>query len=228
MLVKTAFLVEFVALLGMINNMKINTSLFVLSLIFNLLFLGQLNADAPPPTKEITTKLEELFAASKKVNAPGEEKQKARAKIESSLDWDKIAQLCLGAKQAKKNSGKNFEDFRNLLREVVVKTAYTRLDKFWDGNTKYIFQNIEMKGNTAKVPTKFIVKGEPSVLDYYFLKKGNDWLIYDISYEEERYSTNISEQIEAFLKEGNFGTLLDKLRKRKDELTEETAKSKKT
>jgi len=202
-------------------------SMFLLSLL-NLAFLGELKAEASASTKEITTKLEDLFAASRKVNAAGDEKQKARTKIEAALDWDRIAQLCLGTKHAKKNTGKNFEDFRNLLRDVVVKTAYTRLDKFWDGNTKYVFQNIEVKGNTVKVPTKFLVKGEASVLDYYMLKKGNDWLIYDIAYEDERYSTNISEQIDAFLRDGNFNTLLEKLRKRRDELAEETSKSKKT
>ena len=96
--------------------------------------------------------------------------------------------------------------------------------EFWDGNTKYKFENIEIKGSTAKVPTKFFVKGEPFMLEYFFSKKGDQWLIYDISYEDVRYSTNISEQIDAFLKEGNFATLLDKLRKRRDELSEETAK----
>jgi ABC-type transporter MlaC component len=178
-------------------------------------------------TKEVTDKLEELFQASRKVNAPGDEKQKARTLIENSMDWEKIAQLCLGSKQAKKNAGKNLDSFKNLLKEVVIKTAYTRLDKFWDGNTKYQFENIELKGNTAKVPTKFFVKGEPAMLEYFLSKKGDQWLIYDISYEEIRYSTNISEQIDAFLKEGNFASLLDKLKKRRDELVEETSKPKK-
>ena len=53
-------------------------------------------------------------------------------------------------------------------------------------------------------------------------------MIYDISYEDIRYSTNISEQIDAFLKDGNFATLLEKLRKRRDELIEETSKPKKS
>ena len=212
----------------MMKVMKNLKTLFLVTLVLTPFSWTSANPVSAASAKEITSKLEDLFVASRKVNASGEEKQKARAKIEEALDWDKIAQLCLGAKQAKKNSGKNFEEFRNLLKDVVVKTAYTRLDKFWNGNTKYVFQNIEIKGNMAKVPTKFIVKGDPSVLDYYMLKKGNDWLIYDIAYEEERYSTNISEQIDAFLKEGNFTTLLEKLKKRRDELTEETSKSKKT
>lgn len=208
----------------MMEAMKSIKSFFLLGLVCSLLFVFPAFADSTGATKEITSKLEDLFSASRKVNAPGDEKEKARSSIEKAMDWEKIATMCLGPKHAKKNAGKNLEDFKNLLKEVVIKTAYTRLDKFWDGNTKYKFENIEIKGNTAKVPTKFFVKGEPFILDYFFSKKGDQWLIYDISYEDVRYSTNISEQIDAFLKDGNFSTLLDKLRKRKDELSEETAK----
>ncbi len=208
--------------------MKSIKNLFLLSLIFNFLFVFSVKAESSGASKEIVTKLENLFTSSKKVNTPGEEQQKARSEIENAMDWDKIAQMCLGAKYAKKNAGKNFEDFRILLKDVVLKTAYPRLDKFWNSNTRYVFQDIEVKGNIAKIPTKFIVKGESSMLEYYLSKKDNNWLIYDISYEEERYSTHISEQIDAFLKEGSFATLLDKLRKRRDELIEETTKSKKT
>jgi len=204
--------------------MKNIKSFFLLGLISSFIFAFPIYADGTGATKEITSKLDDLFIASRKVNAPGDEKEKARGAIEKSMDWEKIATMCLGPKYAKKNAGKNLEDFKNLLKEVVIKTAYTRLDKFWDGNTKYKFENIEIKGNTAKVPTKFFVKGEPVVLEYFFSKKGDQWLIYDISYEDIRYSTNISEQIDAFLKDGNFATLLDKLRKRRDELSEETAK----
>jgi ABC-type transporter MlaC component len=207
--------------------MKIIPSFLLMAFVSSFFLSLPLQADGTGGVKEITQRLEELFAASKNVNAAGDEKQKARDTIEKSMDWEKIAQMCLGAKTAKRNAGKNLEEFKNLLKEVVVKTAYTRLDKFWDGNTKYKFENIELTGNTAKVPTKFFVKGEPFMLEYYFSKKGDQWLIYDISYEEVRYSTNISEQIDAFLKEGNFATLLSKLRKRRDELVEETSKPKK-
>lgn len=214
-------------LLSMIFPMKIVKFFSLLGLVIGFFIISPSQVRGAASTKEITSRLEELFQASRKVNAPGDEKQKARSFIENSMDWEKIAQMCLGPKHAKKNAGKNLDSFKNLLKEVVIKTAYTRLDKFWDGNTKYQFENIELKGNTARVPTKFFVKGEPALLEYYLTKKGDQWLIYDISYEEIRYSTNISEQIDAFLKEGNFASLLDKLKKRRDELAEETSKPKK-
>jgi hypothetical protein len=43
-------------------------------------------------------------------------------------------------------------------------------------------------------------------------------LISDIAYEELKYSANIREQLDAFLKEKSFSDLLTKLRKRSEEL----------
>lgn len=208
--------------------MKIHIKFIFFTLISGLLLGLPLSAEDKNVSREITSQLENLFAASRKVNAVGEEKEKARLAIERSMDWDKIAKMCLGPKYVKKNAGKNLAEFTALLKEVVVKSAYTRLDKFWDSSTKYKFENIEINGGTAKIPTKFSVKGDAVLLEYYFSKKGNQWMIYDISYEDIRYSTNISEQIDAFLKDGNFATLLEKLRKRRDELIEETSKPKKS
>ncbi|MFM8313392.1 MAG: ABC transporter substrate-binding protein [Deltaproteobacteria bacterium] len=208
--------------------MKTIPFIFSLGFIFNLLHSIPTYGEESGSAKDVTARLEQLFEASKKVNLEGDEKQKAIEVIENAMDWDKIAQVCLGAKQAKKNSGKNFEEFRNLLKDVITRTAFTRLDKFWQGSAKYKFEKIEVTGNNAKVPTKFFVKGEPFELEYYFSKKGSEWLIYDISYEEVRYSTNISQQIESFLREGDFTTLLSKLKKRRDDLIEATSKSKKT
>lgn len=209
------------------RSMKKFTSILTVIIASTFIFSASLRAADGGSSQEVTTRLEKLFEASKKVNMDGADKQKARETIEKAMDWEKIAQMCLGAKQAKKNAGKNFEEFRSLLKEVITRTAFTRLDKFWEGNTNYKFEKIEVQGGNVKVPAKFFVKGEPFELDYYFSKKGGEWLIYDISYEEIRYSTNISEQIDAFLKEGNFSTLLSKLKKRRDTLIEEESKPKK-
>ena len=65
---------------------------------------------------------------------------------------------------------------------------------------------------------KFKVKDEPFVLEYFLEKKANTWKIYDISFDDIRYSVNINEQLDAFLKEKNFNALLDKLRKRSAEI----------
>ena len=119
----------------------------------------------------------------------------------------------------------NLKANRDLLKQVIIKTAFTRLDKFWT-DTTYKIDSIDVKGNDAKVSARFFVKNEPFSLDYYFLKKNGKWSVYDISYEELRYSVNINEQIDAFLKEKSFPGLLEKLKKRRAELDENSKKGK--
>lgn len=172
---------------------------------------------------ELKKRMEDLFEVSKNVNQlDAKTRDKARGEIDRSLDWDRVAEDALGSGTWKKQPAKNREDFRGLLRDVIVRTAYTRLDKFWDG-AKYTFDKIEVKSGKAHVVAKFVVNEDPFLLEYFLLAKGGRWLIYDIAFEGERYSVNISEQINAFLREKSFAYLLDKLRKRRDELISDAA-----
>jgi len=171
-----------------------------------------------PEVDGIKKYIENLFESSKKVNLPNSEKDKARREIDGAIDWESIASLCLGPEHTKKFKGKNFSDFKSLLREVISKTAFSRMDKFWEGGTKAQINKVEVNGNQAFVAAKFLVKEDSFGLDYYLSKKGNQWLISDIAYEELKYSANIREQLDAFLKEKSFSDLLTKLRKRSEEL----------
>lgn len=163
----------------------------------------------------------DLFETSKKVSATEPaEKKKAQVRIEKALDWDRIAKDCLG-KRWNAESAANRKQFKDLLQEVIVRTAFSRLDKFWKDTKKYDFEKVELKGGNAHVAAKFLVDKEDFLLEYYLAKTGGQWLIYDVAYEDLKYSENISEQISAFMKDNNFNTLLDKLRKRRDELKED-------
>jgi ABC-type transporter MlaC component len=141
----------------------------------------------------------------------------ARGKIEQALDWDAIAQACLGASEWKHQSAANRASFRNLLKDVILRTAYSRMDKFWKGATASI-DKIDVKGGKAEVFAKFLSNGEKLKLSYFFHEQGKKWKMNDVAYNGMRYSVNINDQIDAFLREKNFNELLQKLRKRRDEL----------
>lgn len=180
------------------------------------------------PALEIKKEMEALFEYSKKVNSEqAAEKREARAKIDGSMDWEHTARDCYGEVAWKKQSAKNREEFMKLLKDVIIRTAYTRLDKFWPGLT-YKIDTVDIKGSQAHVTAKFMTKDETLVLEYYLQKKGSKWFIYDIAYEGERYSININQQIDAFLKENTFASLLEKLRKRREDLVRDEAKAKKS
>lgn len=167
---------------------------------------------------KIKSNLESLFEISKKVNAGGAVEKKARADMEKAIDWNELAEGCLG-KENKKKYSSQFGQFRDLLKDVVIRTSYSRMDKFWEGNTTYKFEKIDVTGNKAVASAKFLVKEDSFALDYYLSKIGGDWKVTDISYEDLRYGTNINEQIDAFLKEKkSFPELLNKLKKRRAEL----------
>lgn len=164
--------------------------------------------------KKLYDYLVDLFETSKHVS--GKENEKSRNKIEAALDWDKIAQDCLGT-HWKTQSPANREAFKKILREVITKTAFSRMESFWSGTT-YDIDKIEKRGAETFVSSKFKVKSDTFSLEYYLNKKGGKSLITDIAFEDLRYSESIREQIEAFLKEKKFSDLMEKLKKRRDEL----------
>jgi phospholipid transport system substrate-binding protein len=177
--------------------------------------------------QKIKVYMEELFEASKHVNRPKEQVDKSRSKIESAFDWERVAQDCIGKKQWGKLGGSQRSQFKNMLHDVMVKTAFSRMDTFWD-QTTYQFDKIQMNpDNTALVSSKFLVKNDSFGLEYYLFKRNGRWFVYDISYEGLRYSVNINEQIQAFLKEKSFAGLMEKLKKRRDELDSDAKKESK-
>lgn len=200
--------------------------LFLSLLVFAVSVVTR-GTDAPvPPTfsgEQVKLKetMTELFETSKNVNAAEPERKKARDRVEKALDWDRIARDSLGKKRWDATSAAHRNEYKSLLQEVVVRTAYSRLDKFWKETKTYDFQKIDLKGNTAHVAAKFVVDKEDFLLEYFLNKTGSRWTIYDIAFEDLKYSENIGEQISAFMKENNFAKLLEKLRKRRDELKEE-------
>jgi len=191
---------------------------FVAAMLFaTISFAAETEATSANPELEASAKewLVKLFEASKKVNGP--EQKAARAHIENSLDWDEVARTCLGDAEWKKQAGKNRTEFRNLLKEVIVRTAFTRMDKFWDGAT-YAWEKATIEGKRVTLRTKFSLKEDSYLLDYYMEKSKSGWHITDLAFEDLRYSVNISEQLNSYLKEKNFGNLLTNLRKKRDGL----------
>ncbi len=196
--------------------------------------LFSLNAFAAETPKTFTgeaakvqTHLELLFSASKEVNSEDPAKRAAaRKQIQESMDWERVGKDCLGTAEWNKIPAKNRQAYLDLLQDVIVKTAYTRLDTFWDG-AKYDFTKMDIKGNNLHSTAVYTVKDDSFTLDYFLTKKGGKWLIYDVAFEDIRYSENIREQIRAFLKEKGFPNLLAKLKERRDKLDAESKTSKK-
>lgn len=179
--------------------------------------------------KKVEAYLRELFEQSKHVNGTDAKGTKARSMIEDSLDWKRVAKDCLPPAEYSRqlNSGdkgtKNLGEFEALLKQVVMNTAFSRLGKFWD-NASYVFTKMDSKDGNTHAQAKFSIKegGETEIfiLDYYLFKKKENsrWYIYDIAFEDIRYSETIGGQIKSYLGEKGFDSLLGKLRDRLKEL----------
>jgi len=175
-------------------------------------------------SEEIALKknLETLFGDSKNVNSSDKKlRMSSRTKIANLLDWDKVAVVALGEKRWKSQKSLNKSNFKNLLKEIILLTAYERLDKFWADIKSYEITSIKITKNNAHVLSKFITKDNTYLLEYDMFRKSSKWYLDDIIFEGMKYSEIINEQIDEFLKENTFFELLNRLKKRKTELEKE-------
>ena len=161
--------------------------------------------------------IEGLIAASKQIMDTSDEGQANRRKIEAALNWNAISEKCLGRDLWEK---KKATPFPTLLREVVTKTAFSRIAKLWKEVRKFEIKSVTLTGTHAIVKARFVAK-QTFAITYYFGKKDGHWLIDDIAYDDLLYSENISEQINGFLKSHSFSQLLAKMKKRLHELDSE-------
>ena len=161
--------------------------------------------------------IESLIAASKQILDTSDEGQANRKKIEAALNWNAISEKCLGRDLWEK---KKATPFPTLLREVVTKTAFSRIAKLWKEVKKFEIKSVTLAGTHAVVKARFVAK-QTFAITYYFGKKDGHWLIDDIAYDDLLYSENISEQINGFLKSHSFSQLLAKMKKRLPELDSE-------
>ena len=107
--------------------------------------------------KVIHEKMEQLFQDSKSVNAEPAEKKKARSNIEQAVNWDAIAKKCLGEGEWRKQSASNRKAFSGLLKQVIILSAFDRLDKFWQEGTTYTYSKIDVKKDEAHVAAEFVM-----------------------------------------------------------------------
>jgi ABC-type transporter MlaC component len=173
---------------------------------------------------KIKQRLEKLFEYTKTVDTTQKGHKRNRRKIEAAVDWNKIAIMCLGRAQWKKTKLSNRNEYASLLREIISLSAYSRMLDFWQG-AKYEFHKIQINSNIARVIVLFSKNdnegnGDEYTFDYYLEKKKGQWFLYDLAYEELKYSETINDQIETFLEENSFAELLKRLHKRPDEVSE--------
>jgi phospholipid transport system substrate-binding protein len=176
-----------------------------------MLLLGA--ADASTATEALKARDAEVRAAlpPKGTELSPAVRQKLENILTRAVDLDGVARAALGKNwdEATPAQRKKFLDaFKQRFRKA---TADQFSDDYRATVVKYLPEQPD--GDSVRVPTEVIIKGEPTRIDYVMRRSGNDWRIVDIVVDDVSTVENYRSSFGRIIKKEGMNGLIARLNK---------------
>ena len=181
-----------------------------------LLILGTgVPSMAGEPTEQIkqtTDKILSILAdPNLKNHARAEErKQSVRRTIDERFDWEELARRSLAQYWAQRTPDEK-KEFIQLYRELLARTYLNKVQDYSGETVRYEGESIESDYATVKIRI-LTSKNTEIPVDYRVMKKGSNWLVYDISIEGVSLVNNYRSQFNSILQKSTYQELVKKLK----------------
>ena len=189
----------------------IQPMLALLLLVFNVPAL----ALAGEPTDQIRQTTEKILAI---VQAPAlkgtdkdEERQKQMKKaVDERFDWATMARSAIG-KNWRDLSEAQRTEFTGLFSELIEKNYMSKVESY--SGEKILYKGDKVDGTYGVVDVVIVtLRGTDIPVSYRLLKKGTEWLVYDVSIEGVSMVNNYRSQIGAILNSSSYDNLIVKIK----------------
>ena len=155
----------------------------------------------------------------------GERRTAVRKIANDIFDFGEIARRSLG-RHWQGRTDKEREEFISLFGDLLERSYISKIELY--GGEKILYTNERMDGEVAVVSTKVITKNGTEVpIDYRLLRRGDRWLVYDISIEGVSLVSNYRTQFNKIIQTTSYGELVKKMRAKQDEVSFEDEAQKK-
>ncbi|MDP2627009.1 MAG: ABC transporter substrate-binding protein [Candidatus Rokubacteria bacterium] len=155
----------------------------------------------------------------------GERRTAVRKIANDIFDFGEIARRSLG-RHWQGRTDKEREEFISLFGDLLERSYISKIELY--GGEKILYMNERMEAEVAVVSTKIITKNGTEVpIDYRLLRRGDRWLVYDISIEGVSLVSNYRTQFNKIIQTTSYGELVKKMRAKQDEVSFEDEAQKK-
>lgn len=188
--------------------------LAMLPLLF-LVFGSPAIALAGEPTDQMRQTTEKILAI---VQAPAlkgpdkdEERQQTMKKaVDERFDWAAMARSAIG-KYWRGLSEAQRTEFTGLFSELVEKNYMSKVESY--SGEKILYKGDQVDGMYGVAEVVIVtLRGTDIPVSYRVLKKGTEWLVYDVSIEGVSLVNNYRSQIGAILNSSTYDALVGRLR----------------
>ncbi|HEU4367005.1 MAG TPA: ABC transporter substrate-binding protein [Methylomirabilota bacterium] len=109
------------------------------------------------------------------------------------------------------------EEFVQLFSDLLERSYISRVELYGGEKIQYLGDTIE--GDQAKVQTKLLTKsGSDIPIEYRMHRKGERWLVYDVSIEGVSLVANYRTQFNKIIQTTSYQELVRKMKTKQDEL----------
>jgi phospholipid transport system substrate-binding protein len=154
------------------------------------------------------------------------ERRAAVRKIANEIfDFNEIARRSLGRYWQPLTELQRTE-FVFLFGDLLERSYISKIELY--GGEKIVYSGERVEADLATVSTKIMTKNGTEVpVDYRLFKRGDRWMIYDVSVEGISLVSNYRTQFNKIIQTNGYNGLVEKMRTRQTEFAEEEAQKKK-
>jgi len=181
-----------------------------------LIILGTLApAMAGEPTEQIKQTTDKILSILTDPNLKNparaqERKQSVSRTIDERFDWEELARRSLAQHWAQRTPDEK-KEFIQLYRELLERTYLNKVQDYSGETVRYEGESIE--SDYAMVKVRILTSKNTEIpVDYRVMKKGNNWLVYDISIEGVSLVNNYRSQFNSILQKSTYQELVKKLK----------------
>lgn len=191
---------------------------FVFATVLCLLF-GAYRSDvqAGEPTEKIRDTTDKIIAivSNPELKGPGKEPDRRkliRKVVDERFDWEEMTRRSLGTHWNARTPEEK-KEFIALYGELLERTYLERVESY--SGEKVLYQGENIDNSFATVNVKIVTAQNTEIpVEYRLRKKGNDWLVYDISIAGVSLVNNYRVQFSSILARSSYADLVKQLKKK--------------
>jgi phospholipid transport system substrate-binding protein len=177
---------------------------------------------AGPPTDQARQYTDQVRTVLENQTLPPADRRAAVRKIAVEIfDVAETAKRALGRHWQSRTVPER-EEFTELFADLLESTYISRIDQYGGERLTYLSESID--GDYAVVRAKIVrPQGAEVPVEARMLRRGDRWLIYDISIEGISLVSNYRSQFDRIIRTSSYEELVKRLRTKRDEFLNEKA-----
>ena len=179
-------------------------------------------ASAGIPTDQLKGAIERVVKTLENPLYKGEnrvqERRAAVRKIANEIfDFGEIARRSLGRHWQGRTDAEH-EEFVSLFADLLERSYISKIDQY--GGEKIVYTAEKVESDNSVVSTRLITKNGTEVpIDYRLVKRGERWLVYDVSIEGVSLVSNYRTQFNKIIQTASYGELIRRMKSKQAEVS---------